>query len=468
MNRTCLFISPGINCLAHPERWTTIYDFPRGLLSIATFLDANGIRAEVLPLDYYIKPIHTSVMRGQYSDKKNINKQIHSAVQDAISTLEPAFIGISVPYTMLYPAALKIAELCKKIKPDSIVVLGGPHVSYRDRECFNDSEYVDIVVRGEGEWTFLNIVKDISSGIKLECAAGITFRDSSGNVKRNPLRQQGNLVEIPMLNYRLLPEGFVKNMAVSVVASRGCAYKCTYCNESIFWGQKVRAFSVDVVFEEIKNLAETYGNYAVGLEDSMFNMKSRYFFDLLKKLSAIKLHPAFYILSRVDSINEEGFEAMEKAGIKNLILGIESASPRVLQMMNKKITIQQAEEACIKAVKHGLTVDTFWIIGHPGDNPHEAEITLAAIDRFYSSGLHQNSEIAMFVPYPGTRIFESPQEFDLEILTYEWEKWARFNSEPVYQLKEFSKEDITGYWTVANRIANEWKQYNAVKKLMRQ
>ncbi len=456
MNTVCLLIAPGINCLAHPERFTTTYDFPRGLLSVATFLESNGMKTSVIPLDYYIKPS---------ADKKDIERQIGSVVTDAISDFKPAFIGIAVPYTMLYPSALKIAGVCKKAKPDVIVGLGGPHVSYRDKECFEDSGFVDVVVRGEGEWICLDIVKAVSERKGFDNIPGITFKDISGNIIRNRQRPLGDLKEIPIPDYSLLPEGFVKNMAVSIVGSRGCAYKCTYCNESLFWGQKVRSFPAEAVFEEIKTLAERYGNYAVGLEDSMFNMRSRYFFELCDKLADIKLHPGFYVLARVDSVCEDGFKAMKRAGINNLILGVESASPKVLQKMNKKITLQQAEDTCRKARGHGLTVDTFWIIGHPGDNPQEAEITIEAIDRFYREGMHQNSEIAMFVPYPGTKIFEHPEEFDLEILTYDWEKWARFNSEPVCRLKEFSAEDIMTYWTIANRIAHEWKHYNASKKM---
>ncbi len=456
MNTTCLLIAPGINCLTHPEKFTTTYDFPRGLLSVATFLKSNSIKTEILPLDYYIKPSH---------DKKNIERCIDSILSDAISEFNPQFIGIAVPYTMFYPSALKIAGTCKKLKPDVTVVVGGPHVSYMDKGCFEDSKDIDIVIRGEGEWTFLDAIKTVSEKRNPGCVPGITFRDDSGNIIKNLPRAPGNLMEIPMPDYSLLPDGFVRNMAVSVVGSRGCAYKCTYCNESMFWGQKVMHFPVDMVFEEIKTLAEDYGNYAVGLEDSMFNMKSKYFFDLCERLSTIKLHPGFYVLARVDSVTEDGFKAMKRAGINNLILGIESASPKVLKSMNKRITPGQAEAACRRAAEYGLIVATFWIIGHPGDNPEEATITLDAISRFYREGMHRNSEIAMFVPYPGIKIFEHPEEFDLEILTYNWEKWARFNSEPVCQLRGFSAQDILFYWAAGSRIAEEWKRYNASKKV---
>lgn len=456
MNTTCLLIAPGINCLDHPERFTTIYDFPRGLLSVGTFLEKNGVETNIIPLDYYIKPS---------KNKQIIESQIHSVINDAVKEFEPAFIGIGVPYTMLYPTALKIADICKKVKPYCITALGGPHVSYRDRECFEDSEYIDIVIRGEGEWTCLDIIRAISEKRGFENVQGITFKNSDGKIIRNQQRPLGDINEIPVLNYNLLPEGFVKNMAVSIVGSRGCAYKCTYCNESMFWGQKVRTLPVEMIFEEIKTLADRYGNYAVGLEDSMFNMRSKYFFELLDKFDDIKLNPRFYILSRIDSVTDDGFAAMKKAGINNLILGVENGSQKVLDKMNKKITLPQAIDVCRNAVKNGLIVDTFWIIGHPGDNPEEAETTIDSIARFYREGLHQNSEIAMFVPYPGTRIFEHSEEFDLEILTYDWEKWARFNSEPVCQLKDFSREDIMGYWTIANKIANEWKRHNAAVKI---
>ncbi|MBI5893531.1 MAG: B12-binding domain-containing radical SAM protein [Deltaproteobacteria bacterium] len=462
MNTTCLLISPGIHCLDHPERFTTTYDFPRGLLSVGTFVNKNGVKTNIIPLDYYIKP---SQSQSPSYDKQSIESQIYSVINDAVKESNPAFIGIGVPYTMLYPTALKIAEICKKVKPDCVIALGGPHVSYRDKVCFEDSEYVDIVIRGEGEWTVLDVIKTILQKKEFDNVSGITFKHSSGKVIKNQQRPLGDIKEIPMPDYSLLPEGFVKNMAVSIVGSRGCAYKCTYCNESLFWGQKVRQFPVEMLFEEIKTLAEKYGNYAVGLEDSMFNMRSKYFFELCDKLGTIKLHPAFYILSRVDSVTDDGFAAMKKAGVNNLILGIENGSQKVLDKMNKKITLPQAIDVCKNAVKNGLIVDTFWIIGHPGDNPEEAEITIDAVARFYREGLHQNSEIAMFVPYPGTRIFEHPEEFGLEILTYDWEKWARFNSEPVCQLKDFSREDIMGYWIAANKIANEWKRHNAYKKM---
>lgn len=446
MSKGCLIFIPGINSLVQRERFTTTYDFPRGGLSLASFLESRGKRVAIIPLDYYLPPS---------KDPEEIRATLRSIVQSAVKDFDPALIGIGVPYTMLYPTALRIASFCKEISGASVCV-GGPHVSYMDLKTLEDSQDVDIVVRGEGEWTLLELLERAEAGIGLEDVAGTTVR---GVV--NPPRPLGGMNELPPLDYSLLPEGFVRKMMVSMVASRGCAYKCSYCNESRFWGQKVRMAPVDRIVEEARVLSERYDNPPIALEDSMFNMRSPYFFELCDKLKKIRLHPGFYILSRVDSVTDDGFRAMRSAGINNIILGVESASPKVLSAMNKKISMEQAEDACKRASKAGIKVGTFWIIGHPGDSPHEACITIGAIDRLYSLGHIHSSEIAMFVPYPGTTVFENPDAYGMDILTYDWERWGRFNTEPVCQLKEFKKEEILSYWAEGQRIAEYWRGHRA-------
>ena len=415
-------------------------------MCLASFLEAGGRDTALVPLDYHLSPS---------SDPRILDAQIRSVVESALKEHSPFLVGVSVPYTMLYPVSLRIIQYCKEIDPSLFACLGGSHVSHQDRQCFEDSPFVDAVVRGEGEWTLQELAKSVEEGRVLETVEGITFR-KNGEIVRNPPRLLGDINLLPPLNYKLLPKEFVRRMAVSIVASRGCAFKCAFCNESRFWGNKVRIPPVSAIVNELKDLAENFGNYPVGLEDSMFNMRSSYFFDLCSALSRLRLHPNFYILSRVDSITADGLAAMRKAGIRNLVLGIENASPRVLKMMNKKITMEEAERACEEAVKQDIIVGAFWILGHPGDSPQEADLTLEAMDRLYRKGLLRTSEVALFLPYPGTAIFENPGEYGIEILSYDWERWGRFNTEPVCQLKEFKAGEILAYWKRAREISDYW------------
>jgi len=448
---SCLLVVPGIKAFPHKERLTTTYDFPNGILSLGSFIEANGCSVSLLPLDHYLTAS---------DDGENIEKQIFSALEYAINKYDPKFIGVSVPYTMYYPSALKVVEFAKKINPELVTGIGGGHVSYLDKQCFDDSDYIDVVIRGEGEWTLLELMNAVESGDDFSKIKGITYRND-GAIIKSPTRPLGSIDDLPTLDFSLLPDDFVKNMAVSIVASRGCAYKCAYCNESLFWGNKVRKIRPEKIIAEMTQLTEKYGVYPVGLEDSMFHMKTSYYFDMMSKLSKIRLNPNFYILSRADCITKEGCETMLSAGIKNLVLGIESASPKVLSAMNKKITIEQAETACKMATDCGLIVGAFWIIGHPGDNLAEAELTINAIDRFCATGIIAASEIAMFVPYPGGDIFNDPEKYGVEILNYDWDKWGRFNTEPVCQLKDFQKNEIISAWIKAKTVEEKWRHQRA-------
>jgi len=443
----CLLIDHGIKAVAHRERLTTTYDFPNGILSLGSFLEANGCSVAIVPLDYHLNISY---------DPEDLDKRILSILEPALKEYDPLFVGVGVAYTMLYPVSLKIVELSKALKPGAVTGLGGPHVSYMDRQCFEDSSAVDVVVRGEGEWTLLELINTLDRGGDLSGVKGVTHK-KNGEIIVNPPRPLGPVDELPVLDFGLMPEGFIRGMAVSIVASRGCAYKCTYCNESLFWGNKVRRIPIEKIMEELKQLADKYDNYPVGLEDSMFHMKSSYFFEMLASLAGIRLNPAFYLLSRADCVTQEGCEAMFRAGIGNLVLGLESASPKVLKAMNKQTTIERGEDACAMATRKGLIVGTFWMIGHPGDSPVEAQITIDTIDRFYGEGIMGASEIALFVPYPGGAVFNDPGRFGVEILTYDWERWARFNTQPVCQLEDFSKDEIIAAWKKAKGVDEKWR-----------
>lgn len=447
MSAPFLLFVPGIKSLAQPERFTTVYDFPRGALSLATFVNAHGFQAKVIPLDFYITASR---------DQDEIDRQLGRVIEEAVREYKPKVVGVSAAYSLLYPTSLAVLELCKAIDPTLSTGIGGTHVSYLDEQTFEDSGSVDWVVRGEGEWALLDLLRALESGSDLRDVQNLTYR-AGDEIVVNPLRPKGDLEELPALDYGLLPRRFVESMSVSIVASRGCAYKCTYCNESKFWGQDVRRRPVSVVADEIRTLVTRYGNRAVGLEDSMFDMHGSHFFELMKELEGVDLNPSFYILSRVDTVSDEGFGAMKRAGIKNLVVGIESASPRVLKKMGKRIDMYQAMTALRGARRAELTVGSFWIIGHPGDNTTEADMSLEALQRFYAEGIVHNSEIAMFIPYPGTVIYERPEQFGVKILTQDWERWGRFNTEPISELEDFSRDEILKKWQQGMQLAQLWQ-----------
>lgn len=190
----------------------------------------------------------------------------------------------------------------------------------------------------------------------------------------------------------------------------------------------------------------------------MFDLRTKRFFEFCNKLGHFyqtdSLEGRMYILSRVDTVSEEGLRKARDAGIKAIAFGMESASEKVLNMMNKKTTKGMIINACKLAKNAGFYVMGFWIIGHPGDNVREFQKTYDTIDYLFSKGWLDDIEVAKFIPYPGTLPFHFKEKYGVEILSYDWRKYGRFGRElPVSQLSDFNREDIHACWLMLWRLA---------------
>ncbi|QTA86305.1 B12-binding domain-containing radical SAM protein [Desulfonema magnum] len=405
------------------------YICPAGILSISSFLEANGYPTEIVPLAYYL------------NYKKDWDLQdIRSILEDFIRKNEPVLVGVSNQITPDYPTCIEILKICKEVNESVITVIGGVHVTFQDTDCMR-SRFVDIVVRGEGEWTMLDLISALENGRDLHDVKGITFREN-GRIIRTPDRPLGNLNELPSPNYELLPFEFVQKSTNSGMMSRGCAFHCAFCAEGAFW-KKYRKFPVTRIIEEMEILDRVYKNPMVGLSDSMVYPGSEQLSEFCREVQKrkLRLRPEFAVLSRVDTISEQGLKEMKNIHIQCVAMGIESGSPNVLKMMNKKISPDQIIPACTKLREHGLDVRTYWIIGHPGDNLAEAEYSLELLQYLLNEDLIQEASVDMFSPVPGTRFFEQPGKYGIEILLEDWSEWF-IPDKPICRLKDFSEKDI--------------------------
>ena len=147
-------------------------------------------------------------------------------------------------------------------------------------------------------------------------------------------------------------------------------------------------------------------------------------------------------------------------------MAIESASEKVLKMMNKKISFDLAVEKCKLMKKYGLEVGTFWLFGHPGETSKTARESLEAMVYLWENGLNDIQEVAIFNPYPGTVFFDHPQKYGLKILTDDWERFSRFD-EPIISYDHFQHEELRECFSEARKIAHFWpsiRKYMASKE----
>jgi anaerobic magnesium-protoporphyrin IX monomethyl ester cyclase len=439
MRTMCLLVSP-------PDIGSTV---PRGILELGSFLNKNGCSTALLPLSHHTDST-TDDLYG--TDALPHWQRIRSILRDALASLKPSIVGVSNQFTMHYPHCLEILKICKEEAENVVTVIGGPHVTFQDRECLQ-SPWVDAVVRGEGEWTMLELVSAIRAKRDLQTVNGITLR-VEGKIVRTPERHLGDLRELPPVDFDLFPSGFLKRSSLYGMLNRGCVYKCSYCVERIFW-KRMRSFPVERLIDEMKRLERTYATQMTALDESMLFIGSDRLLALCSAIESerISVPRDFYVMSRVDTVTDVGIAALRRANVKSVWVGIESASEKVRRKMNKIMTSDQIMRGCERMRDAGFEIGTFWIIGHPGDNPHEAQYSLDTLQTMFAKGLTTYMDIALFVPYPGTEFFAHPREHGVQILTYDWSKWRRYTHQPVCQLDDFSAEEILAAFGRGFRIA---------------
>jgi radical SAM superfamily enzyme YgiQ (UPF0313 family) len=373
-------------------------------------------------------------------------RKVRQSLKEILAATQPAVVGVSNQFVIHYPDCLEILVICKEIDERIITVIGGPNATFLDVDCLKHPA-VDVVVRGEGEWTMRDLLLAIDTGRDLGTVQGITYR-SDGGIVQTAVRELGDLRELPDIDFSLLPTDFIKRVAVYGMLSRGCVYNCSYCVESVFW-KKMRRFPVSRIVREMKILQETYLTQIKGMDESMLFVGSPLFHELCTQIveQGIAIPDNFFILSRVDTITGGGIAAMKQAGIDIVAVGVESASARVRKEMNKDLTMAQIVSGCTKLRDSGVKIQTFWIVGHPGDSPFEAQCSLDTLTRFLRDELTHGGDVSLFIPYPGTKYFADPHAYGIEILATDWRKWERYkwsylNEKPMCQLRDFSAEDM--------------------------
>ena len=305
----------------------------------------TGMKAPPLGLAYIAAVLEKHGHKVKIIDTPTLEMGFREWINE-VRSWKPDVVGIS----MLTPTAPKGYAAAKLIKEelgeDVIVIAGGPHVTFMYTEALNN---VDIVVRGEGEYTTLELVNALEKhGFNRDALAkirGIAFRDRSGRVTVTPSRPFiENLDELPWPARHLLPMDrytlFGKPIRVAhVMASRGCPYGCVFCITSYFWGRRLRFRSHENVADEIELLVDKYKVKQIVFTDDELTANRRFVMGLVEELKRRGLDIVFACGSRVDHVDRELLEYLYKNGCVALYFGVESASQETLNYIGKKLSL---------------------------------------------------------------------------------------------------------------------------------
>ncbi|MFC2056493.1 B12-binding domain-containing radical SAM protein [Chloroflexota bacterium] len=320
-------------------------------------------------------------------------------------------IGLSC-YTASTAYVFHTAKICKKVLPQSKIIVGGIHPTILPEETLNSCKEIDAVVIGEGEYTVLELLKYYRDGEgSLENIEGIGFRLNDEVIKtpRRPLIK--NLDELPMPAYHLFPmEKYIPQPTVvkryptfTILASRGCPYSCSFCHANEVHGKKVRYKSVSQVLKEIKYLKDNFGAKGIAFSDSTLTVNKRWVTELCDAFVKEHLDIEWMCYSRVDTIDKDLLLKMRSSGCWAISFGVESGIQKSLDLICKGTTVEQNVKSVKDAIDLGFFVTATYIIGLPGEDEKDAKTTIQFAKQL---GTH----IAIFflpVPFPKTTLYET-------------------------------------------------------------
>ncbi len=293
--------------------------------------------------------------------------------------------GVLGIYTVLMTRrrVLDIVRYAKKC--GWTVVLGGPESANYPAEYL--ARGADVVVVGEGEETMAELLPALSARgpHRLEGVLGVVFKDESGRVVANPPRPQiGNLDTLPWPDRSMVDiDRYVRHWrthhgmgSVNLITARGCPYRCRWCSHAVF-GFTHRRRSVKDVADELEHILETYGPEQVWYADDVFTIHHRWLFQYAEELKRRGLKVPFETISRADRLmKEEVFATLAEMGCSRIWIGSESGSQRILDAMERDVTVEQVRWACHAARRHGITVGMFLMWGYEGETLEDIEATI--------------------------------------------------------------------------------------------
>ncbi|MBM3131242.1 MAG: radical SAM protein [Chloroflexi bacterium] len=392
-------------------------------------------------------------------------------------------VGISAPTVLIENAWATARDAQAR---GAITILGGPHLTLEPDESMQKPE-VDLVVRGEGEDALIEILRVLEavssqrsavSDARLRNILGLSWRDAAGRVMHNldrPLRL--DLDNIPLPAYELfrierytnlnpLTDGLDPHArAYTIVTSRGCPYKCTYCSKPIT-GDTWRGRSVENVVKEWRMLVKDFRATEIGITDDIWNLDLKRAKDLCRALIDEGLNTVPWVTihgMKVNHTDLELFQLMKRAGCKRVGFGVESGDEYILKRVVKKAqTLDQVRAAFKHAKAAGLQTMGFFIYGMPG----ETEATMEKTTRL---ALELDPDLGNFMiaaPFPGTELWKLIEK-DGILFSHTWDDYAIHSDRAHFQVGDLTAELVERKWHEAYRRFYFRPQRIARRLLMR-
>jgi len=387
----------------------TILGPPLGLFSLAGALRANGYEPRVI--DGALNRANRHIVSAEIADC--------------------ACFGVSLLTGPMIRDAIDISSMVRRLRPELPIVFGGWHPSLLSGQTLRE-DFVDIVVRHQGEKTLVEVLERLEAGASLDLVAGCWFKRDR-QIIQNSDRAATPLSDLPPPAYDLIDfdayERAIGERKLPYATSIGCPYACSYCTDTVFYNRHFNAYPAERVVLELTDLVRRHRLTEISLVDSNFLVDVRRALAIARGILQSNTRFRWTFQASTDLLcrmTDEEVELLGASGVSHIGFGTESASPEVLQYMNKNHQcIPDMYEAARKCARAGIRVTMNLIFGFPGEEERHRRETLRVMgdigSRYENVGFSPN----IFTPYPGIPVWPQLRQLGLDE-PESLEAWAGF------------------------------------------
>ena len=378
---------------------------PLGLLYIAACLEREGYNVDFR--DY------------QLSVKQNLQNPFDLEQFARFMRGAANIVGFSCMSNLL-PFTLLAAKRLKQDNPQAVVILGGVGPTGVAREIIENFDWIDYVCCGEGEISMVGLMTRLKSGARTgfrsyEPTPGFYSR-VNGGVKYKAQPRITDLDSLPSPAYHLI-DFKDYDAACSIITSRGCSYRCSFCTETNHWNNRVVFRGIESVIDEIRFIAEHSVKKVFLFQDDQITFNRDRAKCLFQRMVDEDLNMYWKCFARVDLINAELLSLMAKSGCIQVRFGVESGCNNILEQIGKGFTIEQAYQTVQEAIDYIPSVHVSFIWGYPFETVAQCRETMKWVQRFQDVGCTVLN--FLLSPLPNSKIYQDykgPLDFNERIM----------------------------------------------------
>jgi len=358
---------------------------------------------EERPIQRFLSRFETARIRSARSINifekvyQDPNSPVWQELLAKVMETEPDLVGIGC-YTMFMTGVKILCDNIKQSKPDTWIVLGGPHATLLPQDTLEQIPSADVCVIGDGWYTLLDLVEGLKgSSLDLSRIPGLAYRQNGSVNLSSPRPLLMNLDEIPFADRSLgnLDDYYYGQW---IYTSIGCPWHCGMCAANKLGGGKLRFRSPDNVLAELSCL-NSLGVKVFRFCDEAFTVSKKKVLEFCHKVKDAGLKDLLFLINaRIDTLDQEIIDSLQEIGTCELVLGVESGSPRILEIINKGITREQTIAAFKLLNRSRLMTYASFMIGNPTETAEDVHATV----ELYEEIKPTRAFVCVATPYPGT------------------------------------------------------------------